>query len=84
MTIIAILAALIFLYTLLSHRLERTIITGPMLFTTAGILLYFALPDQVGGTSDLKPVLLLMEVALAIVLFTDGTRIRVSDLIGSA
>ncbi len=84
MTILAILAALIFLYSLLSHRLERTIITGPMIFTTAGILLYFALPDQLAGPLEVKPVLRLMEIALAVVLFTDGTRIRVSELIGSA
>ena len=84
MTIIAILAALIFLYSLLSHRLERTIITGPMIFTVAGILLYFALPDYFKGIIEVKPVLMFMEIALAVVLFTDGTRIRIADLIGSA
>jgi NhaP-type Na+/H+ or K+/H+ antiporter len=84
MTILAILAALMFLYSLLSHRLERTIITGPMIFTTAGILMYLAFPGQMAGAIELKPVLLLAEIALAVVLFTDGTRIRVSELIGSA
>jgi len=84
MTALAILAALIFLYSLLSHRLERTIITGPMIFTTAGILLFFAMPDQFGAVFDIKPVLLLMEIALSVVLFTDGTRIKISELIGSA
>jgi NhaP-type Na+/H+ or K+/H+ antiporter len=84
MVILAILAALIFLYSLLSHRLERTILTGPMIFTTAGILLYFTMPDQFGAIFDVKPILLLMEIALAVVLFTDGTRIKVADLIGSA
>ncbi|MES0361143.1 MAG: cation:proton antiporter [Anaerolineales bacterium] len=84
MTAIAILAALIFLYSLISHRLERTILTGPMIFTTAGILLYFAMPNQFGAIFDVKPILLLMEIALAVVLFTDGTRIKVADLIGSA
>jgi NhaP-type Na+/H+ or K+/H+ antiporter len=84
MTVIAILAALIFLYSLISHRLERTIITGPMIFTAAGILLYFLLPDEFGGKIQVKPVLQLMEIALAVVLFTDGTRIRIVDLIGSA
>ncbi|KPK13382.1 MAG: hypothetical protein AMJ56_02065 [Anaerolineae bacterium SG8_19] len=84
MIILAILAALIFLYSLVSHRLERTILTGPMIFTTAGILLYFAMPDQSSEVVKLKPVLQLMEIALAVVLFTDGTRIKVGDLIGSA
>ena len=84
MLILAILAALIFLYSLLSHRLERTILTGPMIFTVAGIAMYFALPDQTAGVTDLKPVLRFMEIALAVVLFTDGTRMHLSELIGSA
>jgi NhaP-type Na+/H+ or K+/H+ antiporter len=84
MTILAILAALIFLYSLLSHRLERTIITGPMIFTTAGILLYIIMPDEFGGKIHIKPVLQLLEIALAVVLFTDGTRIRIAELIGIA
>jgi NhaP-type Na+/H+ or K+/H+ antiporter len=84
MTVLAILAALIFLYSLISHRLERTIITGPMIFTAAGILLFFALPAQFEGIIEVKSILLFMEIALAVVLFTDGTRIRIADLIGSA
>jgi NhaP-type Na+/H+ or K+/H+ antiporter len=84
MTALAILAALIFLYSLLSHRLERTILTGPMIFTAAGILMYFALPDLLRAPLEVKPVLQLMEIALAVVLFTDGTRIRIAELIGSA
>lgn len=84
MTSLAILAALIFLYSLLSHRLERTIITGPMIFTTAGILLYIIMPDEFGGKFHVKPVLQLLEIALAVVLFTDGTRIRIAELIGIA
>jgi NhaP-type Na+/H+ or K+/H+ antiporter len=84
MTILAILAALVFLYSLFSHRLERTIITGPMIFTFAGIILYLAMPDQFGAPLKVKPVLQVMEIALAVVLFTDGTRIKVRELIGSA
>jgi NhaP-type Na+/H+ or K+/H+ antiporter len=84
MTILAILAALIFLYSLLSHRLERTIITGPIIFAVAGILGYYFLPGQTSTAVDLKPVLLLAEIALAVILFTDGSRIRVSELLGSA
>jgi NhaP-type Na+/H+ or K+/H+ antiporter len=84
MTIIAILAGLIFLYSLISHRLEKTILTGPMIFTAAGILLYFGMPDQFSEVVKVKPVLQLMEIALAVVLFTDGTRIKIRDLIGSA
>ena len=71
MIVIAILAALIFIYSLLSHRLERTILTGPMIFTAAGILLYLAMPDQLAAPLEVKPVLQLMEIALAVVLEED-------------
>ena len=84
MAILATLAALLFVYSLLSHRLERTVVTGPMILTAAGIVMYFAWPEQLSEPLKVKPILRLMEIALAIVLFTDGTRIRVADLIGSA
>jgi NhaP-type Na+/H+ or K+/H+ antiporter len=84
MAILATLAALIFVYSLLSHRLERTVVTGPMILTAAGIVMYLVSPEQLSEPFQVKPILRLMEIALAIVLFTDGTRIRVADLIGSA
>jgi NhaP-type Na+/H+ or K+/H+ antiporter len=84
MVVIAILAALIFLVSLISHRLERTIITPPMIFTAAGILLFLAFPEELAAPLSLKPVLTVTEIALAIVLFTDGTRIRIRELIGVA
>jgi NhaP-type Na+/H+ or K+/H+ antiporter len=84
MAILAIFAGLFFVYSLLSHRLERTVVTGPMIFTTAGILMYIAFPDPAFKPLELKPVLRLMEITLALVLFTDGTRIRVTELVGMA
>jgi len=36
MVLIAIFVALVFLYSLISRRLERTVVTAPMLFTAAG------------------------------------------------
>ena len=38
MAVIATFVALVFLYSLVSQRLERTIVTPPMLFTAAGML----------------------------------------------
>ena len=37
---------------------------GQMILTTAGILLHFALPDQLAGPLEVKPVLRLTEIAL--------------------
>jgi hypothetical protein len=69
MTILTILAALIILHSLLSHRLERTLLTGPMIFTVAETPGCFALPEQTSAIVDLKPVLRLAEITLAVMLF---------------
>lgn len=44
MIIVSTFVVLVFLYSLISHRLERTIITAPILFTCAGMLLLIVLP----------------------------------------
>jgi hypothetical protein len=80
----AVFVILIFLFSLVSRRLERTIITGPMVFTAAGILLILALPDLALLEVKPKAVVLFSEIALALVLFTDATRIRVRDVLGGA
>ena len=80
MLIIGIFILLIFLFGLVSRRVERTIVTGPMVFTLAGILVVFALPEVARVELELKPVVLFSEVALALVLFTDATRIKLRAL----
>jgi NhaP-type Na+/H+ or K+/H+ antiporter len=55
-----------------------------MIFATAGLILAFAWPDQYGGAVEMKPWLLFSEIALAVMLFTDATRIRIRALTGSA
>lgn len=41
MILISIFVILVFIYSLFSKRLEQTVITAPMLFCAAGILIYF-------------------------------------------
>lgn len=84
MIVVGVFVALVFLFGLVSHRLERTIVTGPMVFTAAGLLTAFALPGLTEVQLEIKPVVLLSEVTLALVLFTDATRIRVRALLRSA
>jgi NhaP-type Na+/H+ or K+/H+ antiporter len=78
-----ILAAVLFLYSLLSRRLDRWAITAPMVFVSAGILLG---PDVLALT-DLELTsetgLLVAEVALVIVLFGDAARIDLRALSGN-
>ncbi|MCQ8771923.1 cation:proton antiporter domain-containing protein [Streptomyces telluris] len=63
-------------YALVSRRLAATVVSAPMVFTAAGVLI-----GPVGlGLLDLErdtgPVLALAEVALALVLFTDAATVR--------
>jgi NhaP-type Na+/H+ or K+/H+ antiporter len=75
LTLIGIYILLLFAYGLVSRRLERTIVTGPMVFTVAGIVVAMSLPDLAGVDLGIKPVTLFGEVTLALVLFVDATRI---------
>ena len=43
MSIVTIFVSLIFLYSLASRRLERTVVTAPILFTAVGMLTYHEL-----------------------------------------
>lgn len=80
MSDIGLLAAVLFAYSLVSRRLARAAISGPMVFTTAGILL----GPAVLGATDLELTtdtgVLLAEIALAIVLFADAARIDLRTL----
>ncbi len=76
----AVLASVVFAFGLVSRRLERTIFTPPMAFVAAGVILG---PTGLGlveiGLDD-HTFLLLGEIALALVLFTDASRIKLSAL----
>jgi hypothetical protein len=64
--------ALLFLYSLVSRRLERTVLTAPIVFATAGILLFFTLPVAQELELDREAFLRLAEIGLVLVLFTDA------------
>ncbi len=75
MIISAVFLLLIFIIGLISRRLERTIITAPMIFTIVGMVLFFAAPVIVEKERHTETILLISEIALVLVLFTDATRI---------
>lgn len=81
MLIIGIFIPLLFLFGLVSKRVERTVVTGPMVFALSGILVALALPELTRVQLELKSVVVFSEVALALVLFTDATRIRLRSLL---
>ncbi|MDD1696723.1 MAG: cation:proton antiporter [Methanoregula sp.] len=73
----------IFLYSLVSHRIEGSIITAPMIFVGIGLLVS---PDgldyiSLGATNEL--VLIFAEIALVLILFSDAARIDFTTLKGN-
>ena len=80
MVLTAVFVVIVFVYGLVSQRLQRTVITAPMLFTAVGaatILLPEAARELV---LDRKVLLLIAELGLVMLLFTDASRINRSLL----
>jgi len=83
MVLTTVFIVLVFLYSLISRRLERTILTAPILFTVAGALTLL-LPPALGELAiDRKALLLIAELGLVMTLFTDASRISLSMLRGN-
>jgi len=64
---------LLFALSLISARLEKTVLTAPILFTLAGILLWPAI-GAAGLHLDSAGLLHLAEIGLVLLLFTDASR----------
>ena len=71
---LAVFFALLFVFSLASRRLERTVITAPIVFTVAGMLMFPSLAGilKAGGTPNI--LLHLAEIGLVLLLFTDASR----------
>jgi NhaP-type Na+/H+ or K+/H+ antiporter len=65
---------LLFAYSLVSRRLESTMLTAPMLFTIAGMLLFPLLPAIREAGMDQMVLLRIAEIGLVLLLFTDASR----------
>jgi sodium/hydrogen antiporter len=75
-----VLVSVVFAFGLVSRRLQGTILTAPIVFVAAGMVLGPAGLGVVEFGLDDHTVLLLGEIALALVLFTDAARINLSAL----
>jgi len=69
-----VLACVVFAFGIVSRRLEGTVLTAPIVFVLAGAVLGPAGLGLVEMGLDDHTVLLLGEIALALVLFTDAAR----------
>ena len=74
MLLITIFIALVFLYSLISSRLERTVVTAPIVFTTAGTLALFFLPESNDRQGGQHFFLSVAEIGLVLLLFSDAYR----------
>jgi NhaP-type Na+/H+ or K+/H+ antiporter len=70
---------LFFLYAAVSKRLSTTVLTGPMLFVTVGLILGSSGLDSLDVPANHEGITLLLEATLAIVLFSDATAINSSN-----
>jgi sodium/hydrogen antiporter len=77
---LAVLAAVVVAYALVSRRLEASVLSAPLVFVAAGVV---AGPEVLGlssGEISEGAGLVLAEVALAFVLFSDAARIDLRRL----
>src|SRR5271154_2602797 len=77
---LALFFALLFAFSLVSRRLEGTIVTAPMMFTAAGMLMFPALPWIMSAGFNKNVFLRLAEIGLVLLLFTDATRTELDTL----
>ena len=70
--ILAVLAAFAFFYSLLASRLERTPVSGALVYVTAGLLCGPSGLKLVDLDLDAEAISWLAELTLAVVLFTDS------------
>ncbi|MGH3280175.1 MAG: cation:proton antiporter [Trebonia sp.] len=77
---LAIVAALVFAWSTLSARLERFDVTAPMTFVAAGLLLTHGPVAFLGVTPSNELIKGLAEFTLALVLFSDASRVGLHEL----
>jgi NhaP-type Na+/H+ or K+/H+ antiporter len=73
---------LVYVYSLLSRRLEGTALTIPVVFGLAGIVLVLAAPGLVRQDLESDVWLILAEITYAIILFNGATRVNLRVLRG--
>lgn len=80
MILAIIFIVLVFFYSIVSRLLGRSVITGPILFTTAGIVVPVFLPVSIEIEEHFKVLLFIAEMGLVLLLFTDAGRISLQNL----
>jgi NhaP-type Na+/H+ or K+/H+ antiporter len=74
MMLLAVFIALVFFYSLVSGRIEQTILTAPIVFTAAGFGCYLVMAEFQLQEGSQEVFLRLAEIGLVLLLFTDASR----------
>jgi sodium/hydrogen antiporter len=77
---LALFVLLVFLFSLVSRRLEGTMVTAPIAFAAAGMLMFFVLPWLQRAGFNANVFLRLAEIGLVLLLFTDASRTELGIL----
>lgn len=80
MTLIAVFVATVFVYGLVSRRLERSVLTPPLLFTVVGLGMAMFPVSITELRLEREGFLLVAELGLVMTLFTDASRIGLGTL----
>lgn len=74
MILILMFTTMIFLYSLLSRRSAQTVLTSPIVFTTAGIFTSLLFSETNHAIPNLEVFLWMAQIGLVLLLFTDASR----------
>ena len=77
---LAILAVFIFLYSIIAGRVDRSILSGPIIFVTVGFLIGPMVLGWFAGDETRSDLRMLADLTLAIFLFTDAANSNLSVL----
>jgi len=83
MALVVVFLALVFFYSLISRRLERTAVTAPILFTAVGLLIVLMPPWLSALEVNRKAFLMIAEIGLVMLLFTEAANINLKVLKGN-
>lgn len=75
MVIFGTFVLLIFIYSLFARRLEEGVFTSPIILTSAGVVLGLTLPRLSTQFIAHETVLLVAEIALVLLLFTEASKV---------
>ncbi len=84
MTAFAIFIAVVLAYALVSRRLSKTALSAPMVLVAAGMIFGSPVLSLIEMKLDLKIVLVIGEIALALTLFNDAARMNLAKMRGSS